>query len=469
MDASALFAEYTAKTDYSNLPTSVISVTENILTDSLACMLAGSNNPITQRTYALFKEIGGREEATAFAGPSKLPAMHAALVNAVAGTCLDYNDLNEPSHTHIGISAVPAALALSEWLGEKVNGQDFLCALAVGMEIGCRLGRAAVKRVESQVMGGWVYCSLHAGIISAIVASKLMRLSAGQTRNAIGIAYHQAAGNGQAAFDGTDVRVLGAGFAARNGILSALLAAKGITGTQDSIDASELSLMNLYHRGEHPNILLHNLGTKFEILETGFKLYPCCGLGHRQLDALSEMMKQHDLHPDEIQSIELRVPELVYKQLCGEHTKKSPKNMSIAQFDLPWQLACLAITGQLGLTQFTDALFQSDEINEFRKRIIVQVDPSLTDETVPAEIHVLTQRGTFFRRTEARRGSPDKPFTYNDRRDKLLSCIGYGGQISVETGERMIETISSLKEMKSSPIDLLRLLPHKDNKLEEKV
>ena len=444
-DAAFYFAQFSAETSYEDLPEKVVLKIKNILSDALACILAGANNPNTVRAGRLFCEMGGKAEAGAFAAKRKLPAMNAALVNAVAGTCLDYNDLNEPAHTHIGISCVPAALAVAESLGTRVCGKDIICSLAVGMEIGCRLGLAAIKRYEKHVMGGWVYCSVHASISSAVVASKLMGLSAQETRNAIGIAYHQAAGNGLAAFDGTDVRVFGAGFAARNGILAAMLAQIGVTGTQNSIDSDELSLMNLYHNGAKAGVLLEKLGSDYHLLDTGFKAYPCCGLGHRQLDAVSEVIKENSIAAENIIEIKLSVPLLVYKQLVHSDKPVPPSNMSQAQFDLRWQTACMALYGKLGLSEFQASRLAEPDILEMMKKVHIEAEETLSDETIPAEVSIESTLGIFCKKTEDRYGSPQKPFSADRLREKMLECAGYGQQLTKEDALELCECISVLE------------------------
>ena len=342
---------------------------------------------------------------------------------------------------------------------EELSGEELLCALAVGMELGCRLGRAAIKRYEDHVMGGWVYCSLHGAIVSAAVAGKLLGLTPAELRSAIGIAYHQAAGNGLAAFDGTDVRVFGAGFAARNGITAALLAQRGISGTQDSLDSSELSLMNLYHRGARPGLLLDGLGESYELMQTGFKAYPCCGLGHRQLDAVGELMTENAVEPDSIESITLTVPTVVYQQLCGESTREMPENTSKAQFHLPWQVACLASLGRLGLTEFQEKYYRAADIASMMRRVRIEWDPELADETVPAAIVIQAGGRRFGKKTEARCGSPEKPFSEEKIRAKLLACADHGGQLDRGEAEALLRELGRLAGS-GSVRALLSRLPH---------
>ena len=327
------------------------------------------------------------------------------------------------------------------------------------MEIGCRLGLAAKKRYPNHVMGGWVYCSLHASIASAILSARIFGLSRQQMRSAIGISYHQAAGNGLAAFDGTDVRVLGPGFAARNGILSATLSGLGITGTQNSIDSSELSLMNLYHNGVSPGFLSEDLGVKYYLLNTGFKIYPCCGLGHRYLDAVSKLINKYLIPVHLITKIMLKVPAVVFNQLCSGASSKPPYSISTAQFNLKWQVACVVCKGKLSLHDFEIQSMLSDNILEMMDKIVIELDETLKSEQDPADIIISVRSQEYHIKTCARYGSPENPLSDQQMQSKLFDCVEFGQQLTAKNSALLYDYISSI-ENESDLTGLYSILPH---------
>ncbi len=67
-------------------------------------------------------------------------------------------------------------------------------------------------------------------------SGRILNLRPEALRNALGIAFHQAGGSVQSAYDGVISKRLGPGFAARDAVVSAFLAADGLTGTRDPFD-----------------------------------------------------------------------------------------------------------------------------------------------------------------------------------------------------------------------------------------
>src|SRR5262249_58220444 len=78
----------------------------------------------------------------------------------------------------------------------------------------------------------------------------LLGLDVPTTRDALGIAYAQAASNMQAVHDGALVKRMHPGFGARAGITAALLAARGLTGARHVLEGP-YGYLHLYERGAY--------------------------------------------------------------------------------------------------------------------------------------------------------------------------------------------------------------------------
>ena len=69
----------------------------------------------------------------------RLPAPQAALLNASMGHALDFDDtLDTGGSIHPGVSVLGAVLAVADSL-EGVSGRDVLLAVALGLDISCRI------------------------------------------------------------------------------------------------------------------------------------------------------------------------------------------------------------------------------------------------------------------------------------------------------------------------------------------
>ena len=88
------------------------------------------------------RALGGREESRVLLLGMGLPAPQAALLNASMGHALDFDDtLDTGGSIHPGVSVLAAVLATADSLG-GVSGRDALLAIALGLDISCRIALA---------------------------------------------------------------------------------------------------------------------------------------------------------------------------------------------------------------------------------------------------------------------------------------------------------------------------------------
>ena len=73
----------------------------------------------------------------------RLPAPQAAPLNASMGHVLDFDDTLDPGGSvHPGVSVLGSVLAVCDSL-EGVAGRDVLLAVALGLDVSCRLALAS--------------------------------------------------------------------------------------------------------------------------------------------------------------------------------------------------------------------------------------------------------------------------------------------------------------------------------------
>jgi 2-methylcitrate dehydratase PrpD len=142
------------------------------------------------------------------------------MTNGYYAHALELDDTHDGAVLHAGASAVPAAFAAAELRGD-VSGAELLNAIAVGIEITCRLG---VATKLSLVEGGWIYSSLLAHFGAAVSACKILANSEDALRRALGMAYVLTCGNHQSTRESAETKHLQPAVAGSNGLLAALLA-----------------------------------------------------------------------------------------------------------------------------------------------------------------------------------------------------------------------------------------------------
>ena len=250
-------AQHVCRTRYADLPASTIRSARRDILDTFGCMLGGSGSPGIDELCAVIAHWAGREESRVLLRGTRLPAPQAALLNASMGHALDFDDtLDTGGSIHPGVSVLASVLAVADRLG-GVSGRDLLLAVALGLDISCRIAFASTSD------RGW-HRTAAIGVFGATAAAgKLMGLTAEQMLHAFGIAYSHAAGNRQCILDGALTKRMQAGQAASAGVFSAVLAQTGFTGAHNIFNG-RFGFLELYQpNGYDASQLLQDLGDGF--------------------------------------------------------------------------------------------------------------------------------------------------------------------------------------------------------------
>jgi 2-methylcitrate dehydratase PrpD len=167
-------------------------------------------------------------------------------------------------------ASVPAALAVAEIRGD-VSGKELLTAIVAGEDFAARVHMATSE------YGGFGPTGVCGILGLAVMAGRLLGLDEKQALDALAIAFNRSAGSFQPNIDGAlMVRVM-EGLASRSGIESALLAQRGITGGEDTLQGT-YGYFHLFSKDRYDTeILTHKLGKEFlGARETTIKKYPTC-------------------------------------------------------------------------------------------------------------------------------------------------------------------------------------------------
>jgi 2-methylcitrate dehydratase PrpD len=459
MDAAYEISKFITHSKFEDLPEEAIHVAKKEVLDTLANMLGGSHDKGVKVLHDLVRDWRGREESTIIGYGTRVPAADAAFVNSTMAFTLDYDDVHERGRLHAEVVVVPTGFAISE-LKQDVSGKEFITALCLAVEFGCRLGIASKRAKPGFIMGGWDYAALHGFFTGAAVAGRLLNLDEQKMHHALGIAYHQAAGNGQSALDEADTKKMGAGFASRGGITSVLLAHRGMTGAKAIFDESDESLCNLYHSGCNKKALIEKLGQKFEMLDMSFKPYPCCRLGHSHIDAVLRWVEGNKIEVEEVEEIIPTACQVVYGQLCTPlEAKTKPGNVTAAQFSLPWMIACGVVRKKVGISEFMGDALRDRSLLEMAAKVHPILDPSLPDELTFTTVKIKTKRGTFEVNTNDAYGSPQNPMTFDAIEEKFMDGSALSIKpISMDNQKKIVWIVKNLEEVKNVG-EIIKLLP----------
>lgn len=462
MDAIQLFARNFMKIQYGDLPQDVVEITKKEILDFLGVALAGYDSPGGKELADLLSGWGGKEESSAIGHKKKLPAPVAAQINATMGHGLDFDDVHDLAVMHPAVPIVPACLAVSESLG-AVSGEKLITAVALGVDMICRLALATwpgfnpsvpeTKKLAFQaerVKNGWHLTTVMGHLAVAGATAKLIGLDEAQMVNAFGLALHQCSGSHQGRDDGAHTKRLGPGFAARAGVLSSLMAQKGITGAKNVLEGP-MGLYQMYFQGGYdPITLTADLGRHFEGRNVSFKPYPCCRGTHTNIDAALALVRNEKIRPGDVKAVKIFVDAGGHQMLCSPlEVKVKPRTPVDAQFSIPWGVATALSRGQVGIEHYTDAAIQSRDILEVAAKITVVLDHSLdtSHKTPTGRIEIETPNGEHFTsQVEYPLGSPEREMTLDDCMAKFKSCADHSAaDITREKQDGLIEMIKNME------------------------
>ena len=428
---SRQLANHAATTAFDAMSAAVLDTAKLYMLDTLAVAWAGSDAPGCSEAHAMLVDEGGRQDATAWAYGGRLAAPAAAFINGMSSSALDYDSLGRDAAVHVNIAVLPAALAVAE--REHVSGRDFLTALVLGSDIVCRLGAAAKHPPR-----GFHYTAAFGVFGAAAAAARLLRLDTATTDHALGIAFMQAGGTQQANIEPSLAKRMLSAFAARSGVYAALLAQRGITAPAHSIEG-EFGLYKLYQDG-NPQRLLDALGSRFDSVNLSIKQYPSCGCNHTTIAGMLDLVKKHDLEPDDVESVELTVSPYM-DRIVGMPYDPSSDAQVAAQFSIRYSVACVLVRRRLGLAEIQEAAARDPAINRHVGKVSIRIDPARTSSRGPVTIRLVSKRhGELSCTVEHVPGSLEAPLTETQVKDKFDECFRLGVR---PLSEKQIATLTT--------------------------
>ena len=387
--------------------------------DTCGVMLAGSGEPAARIAQSMAAEDGVGQCRVVGTSIATSPTL-AAFANGVAAHALDYDDMCFVSLAHPSCVLVPAVLAAAE--SEKLTGRSVLDAYVVGFEIEARLGSLMNPRHYQR---GW-HCTSTLGTIGAAAAvSRLLGLDARAAAHALAIAASEASGLKENF--GTMVKPLHAGLAARNGVLAALLARRGMTASDLALDGPQGMLHAMHSEGTALADAIADLGARWEILDTGItvKLYPSCAGTHPSLDAILDLRRREGFTVDDVERIDIDVDSIVPTILIYDR----PATGLEGKFSLPFCTAAAVAFGRVGIDTFDTETLTHPKVRSLMERVAMRIDTALDHGAPPlthARVHVTLRDGRVLTREAlGARGYPEHPASDAELDAKFMACASH--------------------------------------------
>lgn len=442
--------EHLAGWRYDTLPPEVTHVAKRLVLDVLGVTAAARE---AGGVPALHTRLAGweRGHTTLLLTGEQVSPPSAALGNGTAAHALDFDDQHDPARVHTASVLLPALLATAE-SSPPVSGRDFLLAVALGAELNARFGLAAPRCLAR----GWHPTMVYGTLSSAVACARLLGLDARGLLNALGLAYHQAAGSAQAARDGTLAKRLGAGFAARGAVTAAFLALDGFTGPARALEGTA-GLFSLYERDDvDPSVITEGLGTRWHTADYSFKPYPCCRCNHTAID-LAIGLHAQGIRPQDVERCEIFLSELNHLTV-GTPYDSGRGSIVHAQFNAAYAFAVGLAEGTVGLKDYRPQAVVDPARARFADRTRVTIDADMDPKALaPARVRLHLRSDEVIERGADRMlGSPDSPMTDEQFSAKFLMCAREGFGAAAEAPARQLsDAVLRLDETEDAAATLL--------------
>jgi 2-methylcitrate dehydratase len=403
---------------YDDLSERAVTEVKRFLYDSIGCAYGGYNTHDVDIVRSIYDEMGGKAEATVIGSGRKIPAYNATFLNSLMIRALDFNDIywkEDPSHPS---DIIPAALAMGERQGSSVK--DVITAIVLAYEFECRLCEFAVPGVRERK---WHHATL-TQFVSPIVAGYLLGLNEDQMVNAIGISgSHNLTLGAVTAGKLTMMKNTVDPLAAQSGVMAALMAQKGYSGTEQILEGKE-GLMQTLGPDWDTEKLVGGLGDSFKILECSMKAFPAEALTHTHISATLRVITENDIKPDDIEAVTVttiaRAVDILF-----DPEKYRPTSRETADHSLPYCIAAAIVDRKITTDQFNDDRIKDPVIGSVLQKIKGEASEEferMFPEKQPSKVVVKLKNGeSHSAQLDYPKGDPREPMTDGDLRNKFAS------------------------------------------------
>jgi 2-methylcitrate dehydratase PrpD len=449
--ATESLSRYVAATRYEDLSKELLWEAKRRTADVLAIGLSGSTTSSGRGMRGFAREVSPAGGASLWGSGETVSAEIAALANATMAFHLELDDVHRTSHTHPGISVIPAALAVSE--EKKIDPRDFLTAVVVGYDVVTRVGMAVSPSIYVDRV--FLAPGTLAPLGAAAAVASLQRLGEKETARLLGAAaFLSPLALFEAFAQGAPVKNTAMGWGNLIGIWSAKFCAAGLFGPATAIEGpfgyarATADVFDLRKIEDPANI---NRG----ILNTGIKPYSCCRQHHSAVDAILELREKQGLRAEQVKGILVRTFAVASR---GKHRR--PETVASATYSAPFSVASALLTGSCWREQYTEEKIKDPSVLALAEKVEVVKDDGLDalyDEKWPAIVEVRTTDGRLLTaRRDLMKGEPEDPVSDPELKRKFTSLAT--DAVSADRAEEIWQAVFRLEEMKSvSPlVNLLR-------------
>jgi 2-methylcitrate dehydratase PrpD len=389
------------------IPDPVRGFAVSLLVNWMGCALGGCRESSVEIARSVLLESAGAPVATVIGRDPKVDILTAALLNSLSASSSAFNEAHSRTSIHPVGPIASAIMALGE--RRPVSGPQAILALLLGIEVACRIGAGLIAKSASTNVA-LSPTGLVGSIGAAVGAAKVLALGEEQLAAALGLAAIHAGG-----FRETIGSMSGGfvpGHSVQGGLLAALLAAKGYTCTDSSLDGA-MGLAAAFGNPADLANVANDLESYVETMGVACKPYPCGMWVQPVIDICLSFGADFD--PRTIDHVEIAVhPRAI--EVAG---RRNPTSQLEAVACLSHWAAAALIRRRAGIAEGQEACIFDPTVRALAERITFQAEPSFSNDQAEGTLYLAHGKA---RHQHIRhcRGGPHRPMTEDEINAKFL-------------------------------------------------
>ena len=410
-DGIKAFADHVVSTSFRDLPSSAVQSAKTFILDGFGVGAAGSSGPWLDGLIESAELQGSSDDARVWVFGNRLPASAAAMINAYQMHNSEFDCVHEGAVVHAMTVPLAAAMTEAERVG-NIDGRTLIAAIVLGVDVASHLGvasKAGLRFFRPATAGAFG---------AAATLGKLRGFDRDTQINAFGIALAQLSGTMQAHVDGGVMLAMQMGFNARNAVVAADMAERGLKAPASVLEG-EFGYFRLFEGDYDLRPCLEALGKIWRINQLAHKPFPSGRATHGVLDGLLTLKKRHGFSAGDVDRCVCRVPPLT-AQLVGRPILDHME-ANYARLSAPYVLASALIANGITIEDFKPKALGQEQRLALGRRIAVEVDDNPDKNALtPVTVQVFTNQGSMHEITmDVVYGNPEKPLSREAHLEKF--------------------------------------------------
>lgn len=422
------------------LPEPVVEKAKQMILDTFAAMISGSELPPGKFAIQFARAYGGPKVSTVAGSNVVIGPIEAALANGMLAHSDETDDSHSPSFSHPASSVVPSAFAVGEKFG--IDGTRFLRSVVLGYDVGPRftmtLGKVEYMNAShrsTHALSGTFGSAAAAGCAAGLNAQQMRWLLSYTAQQASGIAsWQRDTDHVEKSFDF-------AGMSARDGVTAALLVQAGATGVDDVFSGAD-NVFQAFQPMNDPSMITDKLGERYEITRTNVKKWTVGSPIQAPLDALEALMKKNGFTAAQVKEVEVRVA-------TGE--AGIVNNREIPDICLQHMVAVMLVDKTASFKSAHDVARMKDPATLAQRAKVKLIPDQDLDKLLPKRVAIVTVKlvdgKSLTERVDTVRGTAENPMTREEvvakARDLVTPVLG------AATCQKLIDTVFAIERVKN--------------------